>query len=283
MEGGNIMKINIESYEHKYKEALGSLIEDDDFVKADILNCVEAWPDCAMVVVYKDEIVAVGVFGGSNETTSMTFYVKPERRKEGIGTTLLKALEDKMVSAGVKKVVCDFKGNKERQQFLYKRGYNPWFYSNLMIYEGGKLPTADYDVKSYEDKDYGECERIFSHGFHKMRLSMGLESKLSEPSEDQRKSYRENKENIFVLRENDEIIAVSRIDGCELDSVAVKIDKQGRGFGRHLVSYSVNQILHRGYSKVNLWVVEGNQAKALYEKLGFKVHRLHEFVIKPIS
>ena len=47
-------------------------------------------------------------------------------------------------------------------------------------------------------------------------------------------------------------------------------------------SYSVNKLLDRGCQKVDLWVVEGNPAKFLYEKLGFAMERMHEFVIKSI-
>ncbi len=90
-------------------------------------------------------------------------------------------------------------------------------------------------------------------------------------------------ENIFVLRDNNEIVAVSGIEGGELDAVAVSVDKQGRGYGRNLVGYSVNKILDKSCEQVTLWVVEGNPAKDLYGKLGFKTKRLHEFVVKDIE
>lgn len=112
---------------------------------------------------------------------------------------------------------------------------------------------------------------------------MGLESTLSSPSEKQKSAYKENTDNIFILRNNNEIVAVVRIEDNEIDGVAVAVDKQGKGYGKNLVSYSVNKLLDRGCEKVTLWVVEGNSAKFLYEKLGFTVDRMHEFVIKNIK
>ena len=55
------------------------------------------------------------------------------------------------------------------------------------------------------------------------------------------------------------------------------------GYGKNMVSYSVNKLLDRGYKRVTLWVVEGNPAKLLYEKLGFTTERTHEFAIKSIK
>ncbi len=152
-----------------------------------------------------------------------------------------------------------------------------------MVYTGDKLTVDNCEIINYEDNDYDECQKIFSEAFHKMRLLVGLESTLSSPNEKQKNSYKENSENIFVLREDNKIVAISILDDNEIDGVAVAIDKQGKGYGKKLVSYSVSKLLARGCQKVSLWVVEGNPAKFLYEKLGFKTDRMHEFAIKSIN
>lgn len=64
--------------------------------------------------------------------------------------------------------------------------------------------------------------------------------------------------------------------------VAVELKEQGKGYGKALISYGVNQILDKGEERVTLWAVEGNPAKELYKKLGFEVIRLHEFVEKKL-
>lgn len=79
-----------------------------------------------------------------------------------------------------------------------------------------------------------------------------------------------------------EIIAVSILGDMEIDAVAIKIKEQGKGYGKAIVGYSINELLNKG-TKISLWVVEGNLAKGLYEKLGFKTERIHEFVIKNIK
>lgn len=63
-----------------------------------------------------------------------------------------------------------------------------------MLYTGDKLMVDNYEIQNYEDKDYYECQKIFSEAFHKMRLSVGLKSTLDIPSEKQKNSYKENAE-----------------------------------------------------------------------------------------
>jgi len=65
-------------------------------------------------------------------------------------------------------------------------------------------------------------------------------------------AYKENSENIFVLRAYNKIVAVVIIDDNEIDGVTVAIDKQGNGYGKTLVSYSINKLLYRGCQKVSL-------------------------------
>ncbi len=277
------MDKKIKQYEHEYKSEISELISEDCFVREDIIRCLEQWPQYGIIVEDGSGVLAVGVFTGKDKKRGMTLYVKPSRRKEGIGTMLLKVLEDNMKSVGVEEIVCDFKVNELEKAFLYKHGYRCWFHSNFMTYTGGRLAADNYEIVNYEDKDYGECQKIFSEAFHKMRLSVGLESALSCPSEKQKNAYKENAENMFVLRANNRITAVASLEDNEIDGVAVAVDKQGMGYGKNMVSYCVNKLLDRGYKKVILWTVEGNPAKLLYEKLGFTTERIHEFVIKSIK
>lgn len=277
------MDKKIKQYENVYKSAISELISEDRFVREDIIRCLEQWPQYGMVVEDGSGVLAVGVFTGEDKKRGMTLYVKPSRRKEGIGTMLLKVLEDNMKSVGVEEIVCDFKVNELEKAFLYKNGYRCWFHSNFMTYTGGRLTVDNYKIVNYEDKDYGECQKIFSEAFHKMRLSVGLESTLSCPSEKQKNAYKENAEDMFVLRDNNRITAVASLEDNEIDGVAVAVDKQGMGYGKNMVSYCVNKLLDRGCKKVTLWAVEGNPAKLLYEKLGFTTERTHEFVIKSIK
>ncbi|WBW96290.1 GNAT family N-acetyltransferase [Oceanirhabdus sp. W0125-5] len=275
--------ISIKEYKKEYKGAINDLISDNSFVRDDIIGCLDRWPECGILIEDGEKVLGVGVFTGVNKKTSMTLYVKPSKRREGIGTIILKALEEKMRNAGVEEAVCDFKENDVEQLFIYKNGYKQWFKSNYMTYTGGEMTIENHDIVKYEDEYYDECQKVLSESFHKMRLSVGMESTPSLPSEEERQDYKENADNIFVLRDNSIIVAVLRLDGDEIDALAVDEKHRGKGYGKALVGYGVNKVLSRGCTKVPLWVVEGNKAKYLYDKLGFIKERTHEFVCKSIK
>jgi GNAT superfamily N-acetyltransferase len=278
-----MMELCIKEYKNEYKSVISDLISDNNFVREDIVGCLDRCPQFGRIVEGMYGVIAVGVFTGTSKKTSMTLYVNPSKRKEGIGSMLIKSLEESMRTVGVEEAVCDFKANELEKSFLYKNGYKNWFYSNFMTYTGGKLAIDNNEIINYEDKYYGECQKVFSESFHKMRLLAGLESTVSPPSEEERREYKENAENIFVLRDSNQIVAVVRLEGDEIDAVAVGVEHQGKGYGKSLVSYAVDKLLDRGCTKVRLWVVEGNSAKFLYEKLGFITERTHEFVVKSIK
>lgn len=274
--------IEIKEYNDKYLEAIKGLSWEEDFVKEDILECLKQWSECSVVIEEEGIVVAVGVFTGAGSKTSLTLYVDPQKRGRGLGTRLIEILEEKMSKAGVLEAVCDFKASEQVKGFLVKNGYRDWFKSNYMVYQGPKLPVNDYEIVGYEDEDYEIAEKICSEAFHHMRLAVGMDSYLCTPSEEGKKSYAENKENIFVLKNAGEIVAMIILSGNELDAVAVDLKEQGKGYGKALISYGVNQILDKGEERVTLWAVEGNPAKELYKKLGFEVIRLHEFVEKKL-
>jgi GNAT superfamily N-acetyltransferase len=56
----------------------------------------------------------------------------------------------------------------------------------------------------------------------------------------------------------------------EIGAIYVHPDKWKRGFGRVLLSASIDQARERGFDEITLWVLEGNQrARVFYEHLGF--------------
>ena len=269
-----------EKYQDKNRSEVEALVASDSFVMKDILGCLDEFPQCGWLVKEDDHILAVGVYTGIGTKTSMTLYVDPEKRRTGIGTLLLNTLEQEMRLEGIREAVCDYLVNDTEKEFLKHHGYQSWFHSNLMTYSGERLPSSSFDISSYTDSNYMKVQKIYSEAFHRMRVSVGLKSELSKPSEDERESYARNAKDILVMRVDDEIKASARIEGNEIDSIAVAVDQQGKGYGKTLLAHAVNLLLDRGNPEITLWVVEGNPARTLYEHAGFIACRRHEFVHK---
>ncbi|MFH5837176.1 GNAT family N-acetyltransferase [Proteiniclasticum sp. C24MP] len=277
-----MMTWTLEKYNKDHSPAIKNLIREDEFVRRDILGCLEEFPEYAMIVRSDGFIAAICVYTGISEKTSFTLYVHPDYRSQGIGSLLLSSLEKEMAEKGVKEIVCDYKVDDSIRGFLSRKGYEKWFRSRHMIFSGTLLSPQNPSVSAYVDSDYLHVQKIFSESFHRMRLHVGISSTLSAPSEEERSYFLKHAEDIFVLRDNSEIVAVAMVEGNEIDKIAVAVDEQGKGYGKTLLAYTVGTLLHRGFSEVTLWVVDGNPARMLYEHFGFRMHRLHEFVQKKL-
>jgi len=57
----------------------------------------------------------------------------------------------------------------------------------------------------------------------------------------------------------------------KLDKIYVLISQQGKGTGRFVIGYIINEIKQKGATALQLQVNRNNKAKSFYEKLGFEV------------
>lgn len=262
----------------------------DAFVQADMHKCLKEHPDCAWVVEKEGRLIAVAVYSGRRKKTSYTLFVDLAHRRQGVGSQLLKYLEEDMRANGVVEAVCDYKTDPVIEAFVDHYGYGRWFKSCHMTFENhrfegleAQLSERNLTVVPYEDGLYTPVQCIFSEAFHGMRLALGLPSTLSLPSEEDRADFLENAENVFVLLDNAAPVAVLRLENHEVDAIAVDPLKQNQGYGKMLAQIAVNTLKDRGHERPTLWVVEGNPARFLYESIGFKALRIHQFDCKELN
>jgi ribosomal protein S18 acetylase RimI-like enzyme len=114
-----------------------------------------------------------------------------------------------------------------------------------------------------------------------MRVRVGCfpDSVITQPSEKERRAWKEDVEDRFVYEIDGEIVAYSHISGNELSSISVRTDFQRLGIGKKFVMYLCNVIYQRD-TKVDLWCVVGNSARNLYESLGFTEKYIMDFCEK---
>lgn len=79
-----------------------------------------------------------------------------------------------------------------------------------------------------------------------------------------------------------EIVACSHLSGNVLSSISVRSDMQRRGIGRELTMYACNEIYRRGHAAASLWCVVGNDARRLYDSLGFQEKYTTAFIRKTL-
>ena len=82
------------------------------------------------------------------------------------------------------------------------------------------------------------------------------------------------KSRIAVIEDGSRIVGFSKTDriGAEghIDILIVLKECRGKGYGKQLMDWAVDTLKQDGALRIEIRVVDGNDAKAFYEKYGFR-------------
>lgn len=286
------MEVTYRAYRSEDQDEVLGLLEDAHLEASSLAYCLRHFPQYGLVAEKDQKIVGCGAHGesdGDGRTICGVFVCQEERRQK-IGTALFWRLQNQMRSAGVKTAICDYEKGEAEMGFAESKGLEAMYASRYMSYDGPRLAELKGEFAPYEDADYPEVQKLVSEAFYQMQAAVGMKNpKPEQPSEEQRAEYRSARQNIFVCREHSantsggEIVAMVRLDEDEIDTLAVRTDKQGQGWGKSMLSYAVNVLKDRGYEKAYLWVVVGNPAIRMYHNMQWIVESTHIFASKKLS
>lgn len=258
-------------YEEEYKNNIKNIIINDDYEFKKTLRFLEKYPQYTIIVKDNTEMIALSVFSGTSKTVDLILYVNPEYRRKGIGSKLLIITEKNMREAGVETVYCIHSDRETEKAFALKHGYQKKAIGSLMIYTNGKKPKPEYEVLPYIDKYYIICHNVISEAFHKMQTAIGIEDENFEfpPNERERIEFLCNAENIYLMRDDGEIVAAIILKDNEIDMMAVSVKHQRKGYGKQIAAFAINKLIDDGYNEIELNCILGNSADEFYMKLGF--------------
>lgn len=269
--------------ENEYDEVRDLLLQDIETSK-EFLWVEQNKPRTLTVVYMKGKIVAVALIISGKKMSSLNVFVSPKYRNKGIGQSVVQYGENKLnKEAG--KIMTNFHADNEvSKRFARSLGYQREFSSAYMKHTEGKFPIGKFPIRLYRDEDYLQSHALYAQAFHEMRIKTGdfPDSKIEQPSEKNRQGWNLDAANRFTYVENDEIAGHGHLEGNEIGSVSVRTALQGRGIGKNFVMYLCNEIYNRGYKEVVLWCVIGNNARKLYDSLGFRELYIEEFACKNI-
>ncbi len=214
-------------------------------------------------------------------------YIFPEYRHNGYGCAAAKLAERQITSPELRRIYTSYSVKDEAaRRFAAKCGYPAAYASAHMTYHGERFALPELPVRQYEDGDYAEAFTLSAEAFHKMRLETGRfpDSVPGTPGDESRRAWAESADERYVYTADHEIVGYAHVEGPELDSVSIRISRQGNGFGKRFVQFLVNRILEKETEPPCLWcVVENGKARSLYDSLGFEEDRCEEFAIRRIS
>ncbi len=225
------------------------------------------------------EILADGELIGlayieDDEEAFVYVYIFAEHRGKGYSYPAALAAKKAIKTSPVKSIQTGYDANNALAKKLAEKcGYAPTFASAIMKYGGEKLAEKPLPIRAYRDEDFLEAYTLTDEAFHNMRLGTGLfpDSKLAPPTDKERAHWNETASERFVYEKDGEIVGCGRICEDTLSFIAIKIARQGEGFGRDFVTFLTNRLLEKGEGEPRLWCVVGNdKARKLYESIGFR-------------
>ncbi|WP_152397421.1 GNAT family N-acetyltransferase [Paenibacillus guangzhouensis] len=282
----NISDIRYEQFSEKDDHAARKLLSYDADASEDILRVLDQEPKLFITAFIEDQLVALAQVNEPAPQSYVTVFVAPQYRRQGIGSAVVKYAENKLLAGGTQNVRSSFRaGHQSSFAFAQKLGYDKYFSSAYMQRTGDAFPLAELlPIRQYTDDDYLPTHSLYATAFHEMRVRVGCfpDSVIEQPSETGRRAWQEGAKNRFVYEMNGEIVAYSNLYGNEISSISVRTDYQGLGIGRKFMMYLCNEIYQRGYKAVDLWCVVGNDARHLYNSLGFKEKYVNQLVRKTL-
>ena len=122
------------------------------------------------------------------------------------------------------------------------------------------------EMMPYLSKYQDEYRQIYNACYHEMREALQIEpfDYIQDDS-----FFDEGMEDVYILVDSDEIIGSVALKGGEIDDLIVNPKFQGRGYGRKILLWALENI-HS--AKVILHVAEWNEkAVRLYKNAGFEI------------
>ena len=123
----------------------------------------------------------------------------------------------------------------------------------------------------YSSRFKDRYKRLYNSCYHEMREALGIEP-YDFIQDDA--FFHQSMDQVYLLIDGDTLIGSVALKGCEIDDLLVAPEFQGRGYGRQLLIWALENI---DYDKIVLHVAEWNQrAIALYKSVGFEITETFE-------
>ena len=238
----------------------------------EFLNYVALDDEDLYVIAIGDTPVGLALAAAEGEDAFLYPYIFPDFRGRGYGADAATLLEERLRTAGARKIqTCCRCGHTAAERLARRRGYRPQYASSYLVFTGSPWELPELPVRAYRPSDFAQAHGVYAQAFHAMRLTAGCfpDTVLEQPDARTAARWEETADQRFVYTRGSEILGLVQLEGDEIGCVAVKPTHQGNGIGTLLVKFAVNRLLAQGKSAVSLYCVVGNPALRLYQKLHF--------------
>jgi len=234
-----------------------------------------------IIIVFDDKEAGIigfstfRIWGKDKNKADIYTYVVPSSRKKGIGTLLYHEIMKNTNDINFKFISTRIKVDKDDATIFYKKlGYEKWYGELELHYHGTEQPKSDLQFVLYEDKYFEQYAEGLRTSFYELRKTNDFQPYLCcELNEEKRKEFLDNKDNLFLLLDNEKLIASIIINNNGLlDDLFVLPSYQGKRYGKKIVQFAINQAIKNGSNCISLAAIDWNtRALNLYQSLGFNI------------
>ena len=275
----NKEKKMIREFSIEDKEQLVKIVKQGIMIDEEDINFIT---DNSNKIIVFDDIEA-GILGCStfriwekdNNKADIYTYVVPRSRRKGIGTLLYQEIMKNVDDIDLEFVSTRIKIDKDDATSFYKKsGYEKWYGDLRLYYHGAKQPNSDLKFVHYEDKYFEQYAEGLRTSFYELRKANDFQPYFCcELNEEKRKEFLDKKSNLFLLLDNEKLIAsVSVYNNGIIDDVYVLPCYQGKGYGKKIMQFAINKALKNENKHISIGAIDWNiRALNLYQSLGFNV------------
>ena len=202
-------------------------------------------------------------------------YVKPEYRRQGIGTYAYRQAEIKLK---------EFGGNwwssypqlEAADCFAMQVGFDYTNTNSYLVHDGRKLKVDETGIRLAKSEDYPTAPYIWGKEYAAMHHRLGLPFEQKEMTEEERKEdyqlFCQWLDQYYVIEVDDTIVGMGTLfeDATGIGGLAIDEAYTGKGYGTRMAIFLTNECIRRGCSNPCLYCETGNDnAMHIYQKIGY--------------
>lgn len=239
-------------------------------------------PGRLMVLAVMDgAVVGCGVSDRSNEATRAALKprVRPEARRRGAGTALLRALTEHAVAEGYQVAGCSV----DDEESLAFAGHFGFTEANRQVEQLRRIGAEPWPERptAYRIVSVAERPELWAKAYHQVALvtfpDMDVVAPMDVSAEEWETEWINNPEAMFLAVVGDDVIGVAGLmldtdqpERAEVGYTAVHPDWRGKSVASTLKRTSMAWAAEHGITEIYTWTQRGNEnMRRLNEHLGF--------------
>ncbi|MCA1054063.1 GNAT family N-acetyltransferase [Rossellomorea aquimaris] len=214
---------------------------------------------------------------GEESIAQLNVVVDPKYRLKGIGTILYNEMEA-LLTRDDPDFVSVYLESEQSIIFTEKMGFVRWWGSSELIFTGGPFPDPNIEFIKFEEQYFEKFLSVVQDCYYDLHVKNDIKPYVA-TEHIVRKYKLHNKDRVYLVVHEGEIIASVTTGDGEVDNLMVAPSHQGKGYGRKALQFALNKLLKEGCKEIRICYVEGNEdAEKLYTSVGFKpLHHTHVY------